>query len=91
MSKLTGIKQNTLACYITGKRNPSDITTKAIEQAITAHLQGDSAYINKTLYRDLFMEQVYDILTNVPESQQPIEIMKAFDALPTVNIPSEKK
>lgn len=91
MSALTGIKQNTLACYITGKRNPSDIITRVIEQAINAYLQGDSVYINKSLYRDSFMEQVYDIFTNIPEDKQPIEIMKAFDSLPTVSIPSKQK
>ena len=74
LSALTKIPQNTLACYITGKRNPTDITTNVIEEIVNAYLNDSSVYINKTLYRDKFMESV------------PIEIMKAFDALPSVII-----
>lgn len=86
LSALTKIPQNTLACYITGKRNPTDITTNVIEEIVNAYLNDSSVYINKTLYRDKFMESVYRICEIIPEERQPIEIMKAFDALPSVII-----
>lgn len=84
LARLTGIKRNTLACYLTGKRQPSDIVTERITEKVTAYLKCGGEYINKA-YRDDFAEKVYSILAgNSPNKER--EIMKAFDELPTVSI-----
>lgn len=90
LSALTGIKPNTLACYLSGRRNPNDIVVSVIEEKVNSFLNGGGEYINKSAYRDNFAEAVYDIIQNCPVNEQPREIMKAFDKLPTVSITVKK-
>ena len=86
LAELTGQKRNSIACWITGQRNPSDVTTAMIEEKVSTFLNGGGEYINKTTYRDEFAESVRLILNSVSLEQQCDEIMKAFDKLPTVSI-----
>lgn len=90
LAKLTGVKRNSLACWIIGRRNPSDIVTNLIEEKVSVYLNGGGEYINKSECRERFAEDVYDVLSNVPLGDQPKEIMSAFDRLPTVSIVKRK-
>lgn len=91
LAKLIGVKRNSLACWITGRRNPSDIITSLIEEKVSVYLNGGGEYINKDECRNSFAEDVCDVLANVPLGEQPKEIMNAFDRLPTVSIKAVKK
>ncbi len=42
LSKLTGISQNTLACWITGRRNPPDYVVDLIRAKIKQHKQTET-------------------------------------------------
>lgn len=86
LAKLTGFKENSLACWITGRRTPTDVVTNLIEEKVSNYLKGEGEYINKSEYRDKFAEAVYEVFENVPPKDQPRAIMKAFDELPTVII-----
>lgn len=91
LAKLTGVKRNSLACWITGRRNPSDIITSLIEEKVSVYLNGGGEYINKGECRDKFTEDVYNVFANVPIEDQPQEIINAFDRLPTVSIKKTKE
>lgn len=88
IAELTGLKENSLACWITGRRNPTDFVANYIEEKVSNYLKGGGEYINKSEYRDIFAEKVYHILETVSIKEQPRAIMRAFDELPTVVIGS---
>ncbi len=90
LSELTGIKKNTLLCYTMGRRVPSDLIVAAIEEKVSAFVDGDGEYINKTISREEFVNKVYEIFDTVPTENQAIEIIKAFDKLPTVFLRKDK-
>lgn len=90
LAKLIGVKENSLACWITGRRNPTDVVTNLIEEKVSNYLKGGGEYINKSEYMDTFAENVYDIFENVPADKQPRAVMKAFNELPTVVIGSSE-
>lgn len=39
MSEITGIRQNTIACWVTGRRNPPDYTLKFVRAKINSYLK----------------------------------------------------
>lgn len=86
LARLVGVKRNSLACWITGRRNPSDIVASLIEEKVSVYLNGGGEYINKSECRDKFAENVYDVFSNVPPKDRAKEIINAFDRLPTVSI-----
>lgn len=86
LAKLTGLKRNSIACWITGKRNPNDVVTDFIEEKVSAYLCGGGEYINKALRRREFSETINGILSDVPAEKQSEEIMNAYDRLPAVSI-----
>lgn len=47
LSKLTGIRQNTLACWITGRRNPPDYVVDLIRAKINQYKQSIEERENK--------------------------------------------
>lgn len=86
LAELTGLKRNSLACWITGRRNPNNVITNLIEEKVSTFLKGGGEYINKTMYHDEFMKEVYRVCSEEPLNEQPVAIMRAFNALPTVSI-----
>ena len=80
LSELTGIKINTLTCYVTGKRSPSDVITNMIVDKINTYLKGGSRYINVDVQRGAFMQRAYDVFP-VEDARK---IMEMFDEIPTV-------
>ena len=88
LAELTGLKENSLACWITGRRNPTDVVANFIEEKVSNYLKGGGEYINKSEYRDIFAEKVYSVFETVSVKEQSRAIMKAFDELPTVVIGS---
>lgn len=85
LAVLTGVKINTLTCWLTGKRNPPDHVVNLIEEKVSVFLHGGGEYINKANCKDDFTETVYDIFSKHSPENQPKEIVKAFDKLPTVS------
>jgi transcriptional regulator with XRE-family HTH domain len=91
LARLTGLKYNSIACWVTGKRNPSDIVTNLVEEKVDVFLNGGAEYINKDLQRDGFMRRVYEICESCPANRIPTEIMKAYDEIPTTSIKNERQ
>lgn len=91
LAELTGFKKNTLLCYTMGRRTPSDLVVATIEEKVSSFVDGDGEYINKITSRENFIDRVYEIFDTVPEEKQPLEIIKAFDKLPTVSLRKERK
>lgn len=91
LASLTGLKVNSLACWITARRNPPDYVADMIVEKVRNFMNGGGEYINKKQSRDAFVEAVYEVFSKTPPSKQPTEIMKAYDNLPTVSFNENKK
>jgi len=92
LADLTGVNITTLTGWLTGKRNPPNHVADLVEERVSVFLSGGkNLYINKTLYRDRFIEQVYNIFENHSQSEQPREIIKAFENIPTVTFKKKEK
>ena len=90
LAALLGVKENTLACWITGRRNPPDYVVQSIEQKVNDYLDRGTEFINKKKGKKLFKEAVIKIFDTVPQDQRLQEIIKAFDNLPVVTIKDKK-
>ncbi len=89
LAKLTGIKRNTLACWITGRRTPPEVIVRMIEEKVSVHLNGGGEYINKAVCKKAFEQSVSGILSDTSSENHLEAIMNAYDNLPTVFIKHE--
>lgn len=89
LAKLTGIKRNTLACWITGRRTPPEVIVHMIEEKVSVYLNGGGEYINKAVCKKSFEQSVSGILSETPSENYLKEIMNAYDSLPSVFIKTE--
>lgn len=86
ISRITGIKQNTLACYFTGRRVPSDKTVQLIQQKINCYFERGTEYVNKQAQRNRFIDGIYKILTELSPKEYGKAIIALYDGLPTESI-----
>ena len=84
LSKITGVKTNTLSCWIHDKRTPPDYVVEMTEEKVEKFLKKENEFINKTLYREMFIKKICKI--NNSNEKIIYEIIRAFDSLPTTNI-----
>ena len=87
LSGLTRISENTLACWITGRRNPPDYVVSYLLQKVENFLDGGGEYINVQASRDDFVEAVYNAVSDEKEIQ---EVIRIFDNLPTISLNERK-
>lgn len=84
LSKITGIKLNTMSCYILGKRVPTEAGLIAIKAKVENYFAGGSEYINKQGNRAFFTDSLAEILKTKEQSEYFAEIVGLYDRLPTV-------
>ena len=91
LALLVGVKRNTLACWITGKRNPSNLFANLIEEKVYCYLNGKEEYINKNVCRSKFKQEITRLCDEFNNEQIDVheefvnKIMNCYDNLPTVN------
>lgn len=94
LSELTGIPRNTIACYITGRRTPSDIVTTYIEDKVESYLgieesHASDEFINKMQVKDSFVKQVETACSAIEPEDVKTEVQDkiktAFDDLPVLS------
>ena len=84
LSKITGIKLNTMSCYILGKRVPTEAGLITIKAKVENYFAGGSEYINKQGNRAFFTDSLAEILKTKEQSEYFAEIVGLYDRLPTV-------
>lgn len=88
------IPRNTLACYITGRRTPSDIVTAYITDKVKGFLEAENSnitdkFINKTQTKDSFVKQIENACLTIEQEDIKAEVQDkiktAFDELPVLS------
>ena len=83
LSKITGIKLNTMSCYILGKRVPTEAGLNDIKKKVENYFAGGNEYINKQGSRAMFTDGLAEILKTKEPSEYFKEIVGLYDRLPT--------
>lgn len=91
LADFLGLRENTLACWLTNKRTPPEYTVVMIVEKIENYLGGGGVYISKEMVKEQFIKEVYRIFDEVEEKKQPQEVVKAFERLPTVIVKPKVK
>lgn len=85
ISKITGVKRNTLISWFNGYRCPKKATAEMVEAKIANYFNKGKEYIDKQACRNYFIDKVYDVFTKVDKSKQGKAIVDIYDSLPTVS------
>ncbi len=94
LAEFLKIPRNTLACYITGRRTPSDIVTAYITDKVKGFLEAENSnitdkFINKTQTKDSFVKQIENACLTIEQEDIKAEVQDkiktAFDELPVLS------
>ncbi len=86
ISKITGVKANTLTSWFTGSRFPKTATALLVIDKIEKYFDTSrKEYIDKQGCRNMYVDKIFTILTTMPPNEQGKAIIEVYDSLPTIS------